>query len=111
VTIFGLARTGVTMFPFLFGEVRYPGTAEAFLSEPVVSRHEVYAKEGRPFTVEAVTDWMRELYDVYDQPPGGDRTRASGPSHTGIFALYQSLIYAYPGRIAEINHRLAALEG
>ncbi|HEY1188046.1 MAG TPA: serine/threonine-protein kinase [Gemmata sp.] len=106
VTFFGLARTGVTMFPFLFGEIRYPGTRDEYISERIVHANDVYAKEGRPFTVEAVTEWIKELYHVYGPEP--DRRLLSGPSHTGIFSLYQSLIYEYPARIAEINRLLAA---
>jgi len=105
VTFFGLASTGVTMFPFLFGEIRYPGTRMDYLSETVDSRNDVYAKEGRPFTIAAVTEWIKELYHLYSPAPA--RRLLSGPSHTGIFSLYQSLIYEYPTQIAEIRKLLS----
>ncbi|HYH65593.1 MAG TPA: serine/threonine-protein kinase [Urbifossiella sp.] len=103
VTFFGLARTGATMFPFLFGEIRLPITRQTYEQEVIVHRNDVIGKEGRPFTVEAVTAWIRQLYHRYN----ADQVLISGPSHTGIFGLYQSLIYEYPDEVGRINDLLA----
>jgi serine/threonine protein kinase len=103
IVFFGFARTGLMMFPFLFGEIRLRNlTASQFRSERIIHRNDVFDKEGRPFTIEDVTEWIRELYLRFDK----DGKNVSRPSHTGIFSLYQSLIYEYPDQIPYINSRL-----
>ena len=103
IVYFGFARTGKMMFPFLFGEIRLPEmTYGQFRSQRIIHRHDVYAKEGRPFTIESVTDWIKELYLRFDK----NNRNVSRPSHTGIFSLYQSLIYEFPEQVNEINSRL-----
>ncbi|QDT10748.1 serine/threonine protein kinase [Planctomycetes bacterium K23_9] len=99
IVYFGAARTGAYMFPFLFGELRVPLTKKQYEDQTVLHRNDVYAKHGRPFTIESVTDWILELYHRYDE----DGRLLSRPSHTGIFSLYQSLIYQFPERKNEIN--------
>jgi len=103
IVFFGFARTGLMMFPFLFGEIRLKNmTFSQFSSQRIIHRNDVLAKEGRPFTIESVTDWIRELYLHFDS----DGNNISWQSHTGIFSLYQSLIYEFPDQIPYINSRL-----
>ena len=103
LVFFGFARTGLMMFPFLFGEIRLNNMkAKQFRSQRVIHRNDVYAKEGRPFTISSVTDWIKELYQRHDK----NRKNISRPSHTGIFSLYQSLIYEFPDDIGKINQLL-----
>ena len=104
VTFFGLARTFKTRFPFLFGELRVRLTAAELESQRPTMGWEGKLF-GLPFTVAAVTDWVRSRY--CDQ-----RARRLGPAvGTTLFALVQSLLYAYPDQWEEVVQRLSLPAG
>lgn len=97
VTIFGLGRTHGSLLPFLYGEIRVGVDSSRF--EAMAQAHDpTRGTEGRRLTVEAVVEWIKELHHGEGHDPGS--------SHLAIFSLYQTLIYAFPDRIAEINERL-----
>jgi serine/threonine protein kinase len=102
LTFFGFARTGLMMFPFLFGEIRVPMSADEYKEQRILHRHDVFAKEGVPLTIDAVTEWIRKLYFRRNQ----DGQLISRPSHTGIFSIYQSLLYEFPNEARLINSLL-----
>ncbi|MCY2987882.1 MAG: serine/threonine-protein kinase [Planctomycetota bacterium] len=91
ITFFGLARVVRNGFPFLFGEVRVTMTGMELESQVPQDRNETLAVVGRPFTIESVVDWVRELYSETDE-----QGRKTSRAHTTIFSLLQSLKYAYP---------------
>ncbi|MFO0952047.1 MAG: protein kinase [Isosphaeraceae bacterium] len=103
ITFFGLARTSRLFFPFLFGEARVRLSSAGLESQPIRSVNDVVRRWGRPFTIESVVAWMKELYYLKDAQ---GNPRPSGLSHTAIFSLYQSLIYEFPDRIIDINESL-----
>lgn len=98
VTLFGLARTMGTQFPFVFGEIRLPITADQVLSHPPLM------PEGQrkpiDFTVDGVCKWVEEYHlDQFDGTRGG-------VIGTTLFSLLQSLHYEYPDRWLEVIERL-----
>jgi serine/threonine protein kinase len=101
ITFFGLARVRSNFFPFLFGEARVKLTSEELEAQPRQDRFDVRHPVGRPFTIEDVTSWIAELFFQRDK-----QGQLSRISHTAIWSLYQSLIYEYPERWADIQQRL-----
>lgn len=90
ITFFGVARTLGNFFPFLFGEVRHPYDLKHLLSLQPADRYEVEEIVARPFEIEDVTEWVREMF--FETDSEGRRTATS---HTTIFSLLQSLLYEY----------------
>lgn len=99
VTFFGLGRWMKTRFPFLFGEIRLARTAKQVLSMEPTQKWEG-ERLCMPFTIEAVTDWVRDRY--HEQYLG----QSSWPVSSPIFSLLQSLRYAHPDRWLEVIDRL-----
>lgn len=87
-----------TQFPFLFGEIRVPITADEVLA------HHPTMPEGQriqlDFTIDAVCSWIRKHHLAhYD----GKQTGVIG---TTLFSLLQSLHYQFPDRWLEVVRAL-----
>ncbi len=98
VTIFGLARTMGTQFPFVFGEIRLPVSSDELLSYPPLNPEGV--RIPIDFTIEGVCAWVEQYH--LDHVEGS----RSGVIGTTLFSLLQSLHYEYPDRWHEVIAKL-----
>jgi hypothetical protein len=101
IEFFGLARTFKTRFPFLFGQINLKLTHRQLESQqPTKAWEGRLIDMGSPFTLEAVTNRVRELF--LDQ-----RNGRIGPAvGTTLFSLLQSVLYRWPERWSEVVARL-----
>lgn len=97
-TIFGLARTMGTQFPFVFGEIRLPITSTELLG--YLPKDPEGQRKAIDFTIEGVCDWVAEYH--LDQFKG----KRGGVIGTTLFSLLQSIQYEYPDRWQEVIQRL-----
>lgn len=88
-----------TQFPFLFGEIRVPLTANQVLGfTPLMKEGERIPID---FTIDGVCEWVEKFHlDHFDG-------RRGGVIGTTLFSLLQSLHYEYPDRWLEVIERLS----